>query len=151
VAVKANQWPQADVLFHRDPRWLGSDAAYSTPLRDGRILWLFNDTLLETTRSRPDFVRNTIAIERAANPVDARMRFYWRTVANAPSSYFPEERSRVTPPRVLARFDPGKALNLFGDDVVSLAVPATGGTPFRGYLLRWHASELAAGRLDRAE
>ncbi len=38
IAVKARQWPQADVLFHRDPSWLGSDADYSLPLGDGRTV-----------------------------------------------------------------------------------------------------------------
>jgi len=79
IAVKARQWPRADALFHRDPRWLGSDADYSVPLRDGRILWLFNDTLVATTprhlRSRTRFVRNTVAIERGNDPTDASMRF----------------------------------------------------------------------------
>jgi hypothetical protein len=103
------------VLFHRDPRWLGSDAAYSVPLGEGRILWLFNDTLLETTRSQPDFVRNTIAIERGMNPVEARMTFYWRTVANAPRSSFPEEGSRWFWPQDGIRL--GRGLVVFIDRV----------------------------------
>jgi hypothetical protein len=199
-------------LFHRDPRWLGSDADYSVPLRDGRILWLFNDTLVATTprhvRSEAAFVRNTVAIERGNNPIHASMRFYWGRKGSGPASYFPEEGSRwfwpqdgirlgrglvffldrikenprgspgfnfegdgwrlavikdasrsparwrvrtVTPPHALHRFDAGKAVNLMGRYVVSLAIPERGGPPFPGYLLRWPADGLAAGRLDGAQ
>ena len=212
IAVKARQWPQADVLFHRDPSWLGSDADYSLPLGDGRILWLFNDTLIATTprhvRSEAAFVRNTVAIERGSNPVDASMRFYWRRNGSTPGSYFPEDGSRwfwpqhgirlgrglavfldrvkenpqgppgfnfegdgwrlavikdasvtparwrfrlMTPPPTLARFNPGKAVNRVGRWVMSLALPARGGRPFPGYLLRWQADDLAAGKLERAQ
>lgn len=33
------------------PAWLGADVASSTPLPDGRIVWIFGDTLLGTVRS----------------------------------------------------------------------------------------------------
>lgn len=212
IVVKATQWRKADALFHRDPRWLGSDAAYSVPLRDGRILWLFNDTLVATTsrhaRSEAAFVRNTVGIERGDNPTDASMRFYWGKSGSGPASYFPEDGNRwfwpqhgirlgrslvvfldrvkenpqgppgfnfegdgwrlavikdasaspaewrfrtVTPPQALAQFDAGKAVNLVGRYVVSLAFPKQGGPPFPGYLLRWRAEDLAAGRLDRGQ
>jgi hypothetical protein len=211
-AVRASQWPQADALFHRDPRWLGSDADYSVPLRDGRILWLFNDTLVATTprhvRSEAAFVRNTVAIERGNDPLDASMRFYWGRSGSGPASYFPDAGSRwfwpqqgirlgralvvflnrirenlqgrsgftfadagwrlalikdasasparwrfrmVNPPRALDRFQAGKALNLIGRYVVSLAIPERGGPPFPGYLLRWRVDDLAAGRLQRTQ
>jgi hypothetical protein len=98
IAVTAAQWPRADALFHRNSRWLGSDGAYSIPLHDGRILWLFGDTLVATTpahvRSEAAFVRNTVAIERATNPSTASMRFYWRKTGTGPASYFPEDGAR---------------------------------------------------------
>jgi hypothetical protein len=212
VAVKATSSPQGDALFHRDPRRLGSDGAYSVPLRDGRILWLFGDTFIATTprhvRSEAAFVRNTIAIERGSNPTRASMRFFWGRDGSRPASFFPEQGRRwfwpqhgirlhrgllvfldrirenprgspgfnfegdgwrlavitnasaspaqwrvrtVTPPRALDRFDAGKAVNLIGRYVVSLAIPERGGPPFPGYLLRWRADDLAAGRLGRAQ
>jgi hypothetical protein len=48
---RRQQWPQAHTPFHRDPRRLGSDSAFSVPLRDGRVLRLFGDTLVATTRT----------------------------------------------------------------------------------------------------
>ena len=65
TVVKAVQWPQADALFHRDPRWLGSDAAFSVPLRDGRILWLFNDTLGWVHARSDGFGATTIVVSFA--------------------------------------------------------------------------------------
>jgi hypothetical protein len=43
IAQTATPWPEADRLFHSDPRWLGADAAYSVDLGRGRFLWLFGD------------------------------------------------------------------------------------------------------------
>jgi hypothetical protein len=98
IVVHASQWPQADVLFHRDPRWLGSDGAFSVPLHDGRILWLFNDTLVATTpahvRSQIAFIRNSVAIERGTNPTSGSMTFYWGTKGRTPASFFHESGRR---------------------------------------------------------
>lgn len=98
IVISAAQWPRADVLFHRDPRWLGSDGAYSVPLGAGRVLWLFGDTLVARTRahvrSQAAFVRNTIALERGTDPRTASMRFFWRDTAAGPGSYFREQGSR---------------------------------------------------------
>jgi hypothetical protein len=101
IVVKAVQWPQADVLFRRDPRWLGSDGAYSLQLRDGRILWLFGDTVVEPhppyvrtrayLKAHAAFLRNTIAIERGSDPTTASLRFYWRSRGRHSSSFFPEQ------------------------------------------------------------
>jgi hypothetical protein len=88
------------VLFRRDPRWLGGDGAYSLQLRDGRILWLFGDTVVEPhppyvrtrayLRTHAAFLRNTIAIERGSDPTTASLRFYWRGGASH-ASFFPEQ------------------------------------------------------------
>ena len=46
--------------------WLGADAAYSVPLRDGRDVWIFGDTLYGEKRvvrgNDPQMVRNSIGI-----------------------------------------------------------------------------------------
>jgi hypothetical protein len=211
IATRAAQWPRADALFHRDPAWLGSDAAFSVPLHDGRILWLFNDTLVATTpahqRSQAALVRNTVAIERGTNPTSASMRFYWRHARGRPSSYFPEqgarwfwpqdgirlgrtlivflsrvERSRhrspgfdfgaagwrlaviadasaspahwrvrlVRPPSALEGYAVGSAVNRIGGYVLALAVRQRG-FQFTGWLVRWRAGDLRAGRLRGAQ
>lgn len=52
--------------------WTGSDATYSIPLPDGRIVWMFGDTFLDTVyadRSRPvsPLIRNTFMVQTATN------------------------------------------------------------------------------------
>ena len=49
VSVTAEAWPEADAMFHRDPRWLGGDDAYSIDLGDGRIAWFFGDSFVAPT------------------------------------------------------------------------------------------------------
>jgi hypothetical protein len=87
-------WPEADALFHRDPDWLGADAAYSIPLGADRVLWLFGDTFIATSperiRTQSKFIRNSIAIQRGTNPETADIAFHWRTDADGPQSFFPE-------------------------------------------------------------
>src|SRR5208282_6632981 len=65
LAQTATPWPEADKLFHSDPRWLGADAAFSIDLGQGRVLWMFNDTFVARKpgedRSHSAFVRNTVA------------------------------------------------------------------------------------------
>jgi hypothetical protein len=98
VSPRADAWPDADVLFRTDPDWLGSDGAFSVPLGDGRILWLFGDTFVATSRrhirSEAAFVRNTIAIQRGNDPRTASIAFHWRTAGGRPASFFPEDGDR---------------------------------------------------------
>jgi hypothetical protein len=204
----SQRWPEADALFRREPRWLGADAAFSVPMGDGRILWLFGDTFVARTpanvRSQSTMVRNTIGLQRGDDPATAAMTFHWRGTAGAPSSFFPEDgdrwywpqhgirigralivfltRIKATPGRGLgfeadgwraavvddASGDaadwrvrivasahprpglvPGAALNRIGDHVVGLAIREPG--DHAGYLARWRADDLAAGRVDAIE
>lgn len=46
VAQTGVPWPEADKIFHSDPRRLGADAAYSVDLGHGRVLWMFNVTFV---------------------------------------------------------------------------------------------------------
>ena len=52
--------------FSAGQKWLGSDAAYSIPLPDGRSVWIFGDTLFGTERrvagKDPVMVRNSIGV-----------------------------------------------------------------------------------------
>lgn len=69
---------EAEVLFHRDPRWLGADAALSVPLGDGRTVWLFGDTFIAKSnahvRSESEMVRNTVAIQTGRIRAPRRLR-----------------------------------------------------------------------------
>jgi hypothetical protein len=100
AAVTGAPWREADVLFARgDPRWLGSDGAYSIDLGGERILWLFGDTFVATTprnvRTEAKMVRNTVAIEEGRDPLTARFSPSWRTQADgSPASFFAEEGAR---------------------------------------------------------
>lgn len=89
-------WPEADTLFHQDSRWLGADGAYSVDLGRGRVLWLFADSFVATTpahiRRESAMVRNSVAIEHGYDPSRATMKFYWRSVAGKPGSFFPEQK-----------------------------------------------------------
>ena len=86
AAPLARSWPEADALFHRDPRFHGGDAAYSIPLGAERTLWLFGDSFLGPTRKESAFVHNAIAIQSGLDPTRASF-----TVARAAGSFFAED------------------------------------------------------------
>ena len=113
--MAAEAWPAADALFHRDPRWRGGDAAYSVPLGNDRVLWLFGDSFIATGaapgRRASRMVRNSIAIQRGLDPSTASMTFGWRTDSTGPASFFPEDGDRWYWPGHGIRI--GRALVLF--------------------------------------
>lgn len=88
-------WPDADKLFHSDPRWLGADAAFTVDLGKNRVLWLFGDTWIAHpgSHSRRDaaFVHNTVAVETGYDPSHAGIRFYWKTKRKEVTEIFPNE------------------------------------------------------------
>lgn len=73
--ISAEAWPEADQLFRSDPKWLGSDDAYSIPLDDDRTLWLFGDTFTGDRRGEAGFLRNSIGIQTGRDPSSASIRF----------------------------------------------------------------------------
>jgi hypothetical protein len=85
-------WPEADRLFHRDPRWLGADAAFSVDLGSERVLWLFGDTFVATSarnvRRESRMVRNSLAVQHGRDPSSADMTFCWKP---GPASWLPEQ------------------------------------------------------------
>jgi hypothetical protein len=97
----AGQWPEADKLFHQDPRWRGSDDAYSIPLGDDRTLWLFGDTFVARRAgdSRRDcaFIRNSIAIQQGSDPTSASIEFHWKGAQEEPEDFFPVESGWLWP------------------------------------------------------
>lgn len=93
-AQTVEPWPEADALFHQDPRWLGSDGGASVDLGGGRSLWLFGDTFValdrRDVRERSCMVRNTVAVMDGRSPETATMTFHWRTAPDGlPESFFP--------------------------------------------------------------
>jgi hypothetical protein len=95
--------PRYDAVFDRTDGWIGADGAYSTPLRAGRILWLFGDTFVGTVRSgrRVDaaLVNNSIAVQTGEFPADVLLRFYTGGVEGAPGPFFesPDGRGWLWP------------------------------------------------------
>ncbi|MCK4871676.1 MAG: DUF4185 domain-containing protein [Phycisphaerales bacterium] len=100
------------MLFHRDPRWLGADAALSVPIGNGRTVWLFGDTFIAKSnahvRSESEMVRNTVAIQTGEDPRTASMTFHWRQDSDgSPASFFPERGERWYWPGHGIRLDEG--------------------------------------------
>jgi hypothetical protein len=93
--IHAQPWPQADALFHSNPKWLGGDDAYSVDLGNGRVLWLFADSFIATStrhvRSESVMINNSLAIESGYDPSTASIQFYWRTKDGKPESFFPRD------------------------------------------------------------
>jgi len=67
-------------LFYREDGWVGSDGAFSFPLQDGRILWLFGDSwvgkIRDGKRTDSNMVNNTIGIQEGLDPASAHLEFF---------------------------------------------------------------------------
>jgi hypothetical protein len=91
-------WRDADLLFHRDPHWVGADVASTVDLGDGRILWLFGDTWIDPsgrgTRSGARMVSNSVAIQTGPDPSTASISFFWgRAADGTPAAFVPDRAS----------------------------------------------------------
>ncbi len=88
-------WPEADELFHADPRWIGGDGAMTIDLGDERTLWVFGDSFIANTQERvrasSTMVRNSVAIQTGRDPSSAFMSFFWKGTVDEPRSFFAEE------------------------------------------------------------
>jgi hypothetical protein len=136
--VGADSWPEADVIFHQDPRWLGSDGGISVNLGGDRSAWLFPDTFVATgkkhVREESCVVRNTVGLMTGSDPRTATMTFYWGTAQDGlPESFFPDGRD-ICFQADDAWFWPGDGVRL-GDDGPLLVFllrqrPASGGLGF---------------------
>jgi hypothetical protein len=140
VAASGASWPNADALFHQDPRWLGSDGAYSIDLGGGRVAWLFGDTFVATSdahvRTQAVMPRNTVAVETGLDPTTATMTFAWGGGAGTPSSFFPEDGADWHWPAAGVRL-PGGPLIVF----LSIERASSGGLGFAG--AGWRAVSIA--------
>jgi len=95
----AERWPEADRLFFHNPgtpEWKGADVANSVALGDGRVLWVFGDTLLAQPGSNrcerfDEFaiqIHNSLALQQGTDPTTARIRHFWGRQADQPESFF---------------------------------------------------------------
>ncbi len=90
--ICVSRWKQGEKIFHTDSRWLGGDGAASVDLGNGRVLWLFGDSFIDTTgsgtRRGSTLIRNSVAIQSGYDPSHASMVFTWRTKNGKPSAFF---------------------------------------------------------------
>lgn len=87
-------WPSADAAVRASTTWRGGDAAYSVPLADGRVLWLFGDSFVgvgDGTMGRGGraMVRNSVAIQSTRDPANSTWSFHWRSGDRDPAAFFP--------------------------------------------------------------
>ena len=116
VKLVAKSWPEADALFHRDPRWLGGDDAYSIDLGDGRVVWFFGDSFVVPSvagqRRGTTMVRNSVGLQTGYNPTSAELKCYWRQEGDTPTSFIPADGENFYWPGGGLLLD-GKLLALF--------------------------------------
>ncbi len=88
----AESWKAADGIFRTDSRWLGGDGAGSVDLGNGRVLWLFGDSLIEPSgrhgRAKAVMVRNSVAIQQGYDPTRASLHFFWGQRDGNPFDFF---------------------------------------------------------------
>jgi hypothetical protein len=107
---EASPWHEADRLFRRDPRWLGTDSASSVDLGGGRILWLFGNSWVDPRargeRYHAQRVANTIAVQSGPDPATASIDFYWGEAADgSPMGFFPGHSDELLRPGHGVRLD----------------------------------------------
>lgn len=95
LKVTVDRWPEADILFHRDARWLGGFVSLSVDLGGGRVAWFFENSYVSETpgRSRADAtnINNAVGIQRGYFAPTASLDVFWQTRDSAPASFFAEE------------------------------------------------------------
>jgi len=155
AAQAGTPWPEADKLFHSDPRWLGADGAYSVDLGNGRVLWIFQDTLVARKagddRRHAAFVHNTVAIQSGYDPSHAAIKFYWRTRKGSPSEIFASQGQEWMWPTAGIRI--GNSLLLFSCRIASDSAKESLGFKLVGWNAYWVSNpddEPSAWKLKKA-
>jgi hypothetical protein len=79
-------------LFTKDKIWRGADGAASIDLENGKVLWLFSDTFIDTQatgkRSNSKMINNSIAIQEGYELELAKISFYNKGSQKKPKSFF---------------------------------------------------------------
>lgn len=92
---EVSSWHEADLLFRRDPHWVGADGASSVDLGGGRTLWLFGDSWIDPsgrhTRQGARMISNSVAVQTGTDPANSSIAFYWgRTSDGSSAPLFPD-------------------------------------------------------------
>ena len=90
-----NQFEAEEVdnsFFRNDKFWRGADGAATIDLENGKILWLFSDTFIDTAgtglRSNSVMINNTLAIQEGNDLKYSKLLFYWKGENDKPKSFF---------------------------------------------------------------
>lgn len=79
-------------FFKNDKYWRGADGAATIDLENGKILWLFSDTFIDTAgtglRSNAVMINNSLAIQDGNELEKSKLSFYWKEKGNQPKSFF---------------------------------------------------------------
>jgi hypothetical protein len=79
-------------MFTTDKFWRGADGAATIDLENGKILWLFSDTFIDTRgtgrRAGSKMINNTIAIQNGNDLQNDRLDFFWKGTAKKPRAFF---------------------------------------------------------------
>ena len=79
-------------FFKNDKFWRGADGAATVALENGKILWLFSDTFIDTAgtgkRSNSVMINNTLAVQDGNDLQKSKLTFYWKGGSDQPKSFF---------------------------------------------------------------
>ena len=79
-------------IFTSDLNWRGADGAASIDLKNGKVLWLFSDTFIDTQarqqRKHAPMIRNSIAIQQGLSFDPTKMSYYHQGKSSPPKSFF---------------------------------------------------------------
>lgn len=76
--------------FTHDPVWRGGDSAGSIDLGDGRVLWLFGDSVISANSNSSrmgTLVRNSVAIQKGYY-LSGPVKYYWRNLSKRKQAFF---------------------------------------------------------------
>ncbi len=127
TAVTTTEATYFDSVFTRyGGGWTGGDAAVSYKLPDGRVLWLFGDSFLDTvypnrTRPRVSFIHNTMVTTDA---VGGNFKTYYGGTQQSPLPYFKTTSKQYYWPAMAFMDEAKTKVYVFMDKVKTL----TGGT-----------------------
>jgi len=90
--IHAAVFEEDNSLFTKDKTWRGADGAATIDLRNGKLLWLFSDTFIDTQatgkRTNARMINNSIAIQEGYELEGAKITFYHKGTRKKPGSFF---------------------------------------------------------------
>ena len=79
-------------FFKNDKFWRGADGAATIDLENGKILWLFSDTFIDTDgtgkRTNSTMINNSLAVQDGSELSQSSLAFYWKGTGKNPKAFF---------------------------------------------------------------